>query len=348
MSIIENYISDKNVDIEPIFLAGNALDILKKMPNNCIDCCMTSPPYWGKRQYKNGGIGEEETYSEYIESILDICKEIYRVLKKTGSFWLNIGDSYLNKSLLNIPNRVAIKLADEQDWILRNTVIWNKVKGSPDNSKDKLRNIYEPIFHFVKDKKAYYYNIDEIRNNPQKAKMINGRVISATGVSGISYKRKIELSTALSEYEKENALKELNSILNQIAQGTLSDFRMVIKGNQRVTHSDSEKVSGRAKELNENGFYFLKYNPKGSKPSDLWDIIPEDSQGRKTHSAPYPKDLCKTPIILTCPTNGIVLDPFCGSGTTMAVAYEFGRKSIGLDISSVYTELASKRCINNE
>ena len=104
--------------------------------------------------------------------------------------------------------------------------------------------------------------------------------------------------------------KRLEMILEQVKSGEVSDFRMVINGSQRTTHSDSERVSGRARELHEKGFYFLKYNPKGSKPADIWDIIPEDTQGRQSHFAPYPEDLCRTPIILTCPQDGIVLDPF--------------------------------------
>ena len=77
------------------------------------------------------------------------------------------------------------------------------------------------------------------------------------------------------------AFHELEMILKQVKSDEVSDFRMVINGSQRTTHSDSERVSGRARELHEKGFYFLKYNPKGSKPSDIWDIIPEDTQGRQ-------------------------------------------------------------------
>lgn len=119
---------------------------------------------------------------------------------------------------------------------------------------------------------------------------------------------------------------------------------MVIKGAQRTTHSDSERVSGRAKELHEKGFYFLKYNPKGSKISDIWDIIPEDTQGRTSHFAPYPEDLCKTPIVLTCPRYGVVLDPFVGTGTSCCVAKQYSRKSIGIDIAEEYLQIAQERC----
>ena len=97
------------------------------------------------------------------------------------------------------------------------------------------------------------------------------------------------------------------------------------------------------KELKEKGFYFLFYNPKGTMPNDVWDIIPEDSQHRKMHFAPYPEELCVIPIKSTCPKDGVVLDPFSGTGTTMKVAYDLGRKSIGIDLSNEYIKLAEQR-----
>jgi site-specific DNA-methyltransferase (adenine-specific) len=94
----------------------------------------------------------------------------------------------------------------------------------------------------------------------------------------------------------------------------------------------------------EKGFYFLRYHPNGSKPKDVWDIMPEDTQGRGSHYAPYPEDLCRIPILATCPRQGVVLDPFCGTGTTMLVAFELGRKSVGIDIARGYVREAEARC----
>ena len=119
---------------------------------------------------------------------------------------------------------------------------------------------------------------------------------------------------------------------------------MIIRGQQRATHSDSEHVSGRARELAEKGYYFLRYHPDGSKPSDVWDILPEDTQKRSGHFAPYPEDLRKLPILATCPRQGVVLDPFCGTGTTMLAALRLGRKSIGIELSKEYLHIAERRC----
>ncbi len=351
MTVENNFINDigtvkdylTSSDTVPLFLQSDTCALLKLFPDNCIDCVITSPPYWGQRSYINGGIGLEKNWEDYIKNLLAIFSEIKRILKDNGSFWLNIGDAYQRKSMIGIPWRIALAMTDRQGWLLRNSVIWNKVKGAPDNVKDKLRNIYETVFHFVKTER-YFYDVDAIRSKPRQAKVVNGSVVSATGVSGVRYRRQIELSTALSNSEQANALKALNQMLEEVRLGKISDFRMIIRGQQRTTHSDSAKVSGRARELAERGFYFLKYHPNGSKPSDVWDIIPEDTQKRKLHFAPYPEDLCKIPILATCPKAGVVLDPFTGTGTTNLVAFQLERRSIGIDISDEYIAAARKRC----
>ena len=341
---VANYRSDKS--LSPLFLEGDAFAVLRDIPTESIDCVMTSPPYWGKREYENGGIGLEHDYRDFVKHLAAISFEVKRVLKSEGSFWLNIGDSYENKGLVGVPWRVAFELTDRQGWLLRNSVIWNKVKSGMDNTKDRLGNVHENIFHFVKQAKGYYYDADAIRSRPRTARVVKGAVISATGVSGVRYKRQIELSTDLTSKQKANALKELESMLADIGVGKVSDFRMVIRAQQRTTHSDSEKLSGRAKELRDKGFYFLRYHPNGSKPTDVWDIIPEDTQKRASHFAPYPMDLCRIPILATCPQDGVVLDPFCGTGTTLLAALSLDRKSVGIDISRQYLEFAEERCGN--
>ena len=337
----ESYLREHR--LQPLLMLGDAREVLGQLPDSCVDFAMTSPPYWGKREYESGGIGLESDYREFVHHLAEVFLELKRVLKPEGSFWLNIGDTYQNKSLVGVPWRIAFELTDNQGWILRNSVIWNKVKSGMDNTTDRLGNVHELVFHFVKQPK-YYYKADAIRSKPREARIVNGAVVSATGVSGVRYKRQLELSTALSKEEKSEAFIALNKMLADVAAGRISDFRMIIRGQQRVTHSDSEKVSGRAKELRDKGFYFLRYHPNGSKPSDVWDIIPEDTQHRQTHFAPYPIDLCHIPILATCPESGVVLDPFCGTGTTLSAARNLGRASLGIDVSRHYLELAQDRC----
>lgn len=327
----------------PLYVAGDALDVLRSLPADMFDCCITSPPYWGKREYGDGGIGLESRHSDFVDRLCAVCAEVKRVLKPTGSFWLNIGDTYHRKSLMGIPWRVALHMIDVQGWTLRNSVIWNKIKGGPDNTRDRLRNVHEDVFHFVKLRKGYYYDADAVRSRPKRTKVVNGAVVTASGVRGVRYKRQIELSTSLGDSEKRSAFVALDAMLALVANGKLADFRMIIRGQQRATHSDSASVSGRAKELRDRGFYFLKYHPNGSKPSDVWDILPEDTQRRRAHFAPFPEDLCKVPIHATSPPGGLVLDPFCGTGTTMLVASRLGRKSVGIDLCEDYLFLAEER-----
>lgn len=327
-----------------LLLAGDAAQVLGELPAASVDMVMTSPPYWKQRLYDGAGIGAEKTSAQYLDDLLAVTAQIKRVLAPHGSFWLNLGDTYERKSLAAIPWRAAIRMIDEQGWILRNDVVWSKLKGGMDTAPDRLASTHEMVFHFVKQTR-YHFHAQAIRATPRSARVVNGAVVTATGVSGVRYRRKIELSTELSVAEKAAASEALTQMLAAVEAGEYADFRMVIRGaGQRVTHSDRHTVSGRAKELRDNGYYFLKYHPDGAKPSDVWEIIPEDTQSRgQLHYAAYPVDLCRIPILATCPPGGIVLDPFVGTGTTLLAAQQLGRRGVGIDISQRYLQAAEQR-----
>jgi len=326
-----------------LLVAGEALETLRTLPAVSIDTVITSPPYWGQRRYADPtALGGEPTVREYVAALLPICAEIGRVLKPSGSFWLNLGDAYARKGLCGIPWRVALALQDEGGWLMRNEVIWHKLKGGPDNARDKLRNVHEHVFHFVRSPRPYY-DIDAIRNAPRATGVGAAGVVTATGVSGVRYRRQIQRSTALSLTERVAALAALDATLTRVAMGELFDFRMVIRGEQRVTHSASTAVSGRANELARAGFYILPYHRGGSKPGDVWEIVPEDAWRRDAHSAPFPEDLCTIPVLATCPLGGIVLDPFAGTGTAIVAAVRHGRRGIGIDLSAEYLQTARER-----
>jgi site-specific DNA-methyltransferase (adenine-specific) len=123
----------------------------------------------------------------------------------------------------------------------------------------------------------------------------------------------------------------------------IKDFRMVIRDEQRTTHGNTEDLSGRAREKAEKGFYFLRYNADGPMPENIWDIVPEDEHRDDSHCAVYPVDLCEIPIKASCPEDGIVLDPFAGTGTTVVAANKFDRRGIGIDASKEYLETAQER-----
>lgn len=329
-------------------VAGDSIEVLATLPDNSIDCVITSPPYWQQRIYEDYDgeitniIGAEKTPEEYVANLMNIIREIKRVLKPSGTFWLNIGDKFVNKCLMGMPWRVALAMEGE-GWILRSDIIWDQIKGTQ-SCKDRFRDIYEHIFQFVKNNK-YYFNAEPIRIVPEvdAHETSEGTIVSATGVSGKKYFRQIELSTVLTAEEKEKALHALNETLEEMRRGEVVDFRMTIRGEQRSFHSENSKVSGRAKELQEKGFYIMKMRKKGFLPSDIWRIVPEDKWRKDAHCAVFPEELLKTPILSTCPVDGIVLDPFSGTGSTVSAAVKLGRKGIGIDLSEKYTEVAKTR-----
>jgi DNA modification methylase len=331
---------------------GDANILLDSFPENSVDCVITSPPYWNLREYTistqndETAIGLEDTLEEYLTKVCRIFSKIKRVLKPSGSLWLNIGDKYCNKRLIGLPWRVALGLQG-QGWILRNEVIWNQIKGSI-SCKDRLRMNRESLFHFVKQQK-YYYNWQDILVKPTKqASLKDGKVVSATGVSGIKYRQQIEHSSALTAKEKSEALHALENTLDGIREGKLIDFRMTIRGQQRILHGNSTRLSGRAKELKEKGFYIIQSQAIGHMPTDIWNIVPEDEWRTDTHCAVFPIELLETPIKATCPKDGILLDPFVGTGSTVVAGVKFGCRAIGIDVSIEYLALARQRVLNTQ
>lgn len=329
------------------FEVGDCVEILKKVPANSIDCVITSPPYWQQRIYEDYDgeiadvIGMEESPEKYIENIMTVTREVKRILKPSGTFWLNIGDKFWKKCLMGMPWRVALAMENE-GWILRSDIVWDQMKGTQ-SSKDRFRDIYEHVFQFVKSNR-YYFDADAVRIIPEKdAYEKNGEITSATGVTGKKYFAQIHNSTVLTETEKQNALNALNETLDEMKRGEVVDFRMTIRGEQRAYHSESKKISGRAKELHEKGFYIMKMRKSGFLPSNIWRIVPEDTWRKDTHCAVFPEELLRTPILSTCPAGGIVLDPFSGTGSTVDAAVRLGRRGIGIDLSHQYTEVAKKR-----
>lgn len=328
-------------------IKGDCREVLPCIPQESVDCVITSPPYWNQRDYhvehqeRHRLLGNEISHLDYVKNLVDIFAQVKRMLKSGGSLWLNLGDKYVNKNLMGLPWRVAIALQDD-GWILRNAVVWDQMKGTQ-SAGDRLRDIYEHVFHFVKQKK-YYYAADEIRIRPPvKASNRNGLIVSATGVSGKKYRQQIADSKELSSLEKKQALEALENVIEEMRKGEIVDFRMTIRGYQRTFHSDNGEVSGRAKELEAKGYFILKMGANGHLPSDIWRIVPEDKWRKDSHYAVFPEELLVTPIKATCPEDGIVLDPFCGTGSAPCTALKLGRRAVGIDISQRYLQIASDR-----
>lgn len=160
-------------------LVGHSLENLSNIPSESVDCIVTSPPYYGQRDYNvDGQIGNEKTPEEYIDNLTKIFSECKRILKDSGTLWLNLGDKYSNGNLLGMPWRVAIALQAD-GWILRNDIIWQKPNAMPHSAKNRLTPDHEYIFFFTKKSKGYFYDQDAIREQhvtfSKESKMKGGR-----------------------------------------------------------------------------------------------------------------------------------------------------------------------------
>lgn len=140
----------------------DVLEGLSKIKDNTIDCCVTSPPYYGLRDYNHDGqIGQEDSPEAFISRLVDVFREVKRVLKKDGTLWVNIGDSYANKNLIGVPWMLAFALRAD-GWCLRQEIIWSKPNPMPDPTKDRCTRSHEYIFMLSKSPK-YYYDHESIK-----------------------------------------------------------------------------------------------------------------------------------------------------------------------------------------
>lgn len=261
-----------------------------------------------KCQAWKGQYGLEVDYKQFIAHTLLWCREAWRVLKNNGIFWINIADSWASrgntyppKCKYLLPHRIAIALIEE-GWILRNDVIWAKNNAMPESCQDRFSKKYEYIFMFTK-KQKYYFDLDSVRE-PQKM----------FGNSGTRYYRE---KCKQKEYEKwyfeQRNKKGWHEHNDDLSKG-LGHQRRGIK-HKRLLH------------------------PKGKNVGDVWEI---NAQGIPfPHYAAFPEKLAKRMIKCSTKPGDIVLDPFCGSGTTLRVATKLQREGIGIDLG--YKDIQEKR-----
>ena len=292
-----------------IIHVGDNLFHLTNIPDNSVDMCVTSPPYYNLRDYKNSGqIGAENTVKDFVENLCKVFDEIHRILKPTGSCWVNIGDTYDKKRLLQVPSRFEIAMCD-RGWHLRNEIIWSKPNPQPISSKDRFWGNHEKFFWFVKDVKKYYFNRDAILV-PQ-AEISIRRMFSKNNID----KRK--------------------------------DFNASSKEGFAISSDSQDKHYARMREEMgiDKEFNYEELIKSGKCPTrpefDTWNVPSVTYKG--AHFAVYPPELIEKPILSCCPEQGIVIDPFMGSGTTGEVAKLNNRKYIGLELNPEYAILANER-----
>ena len=295
-------------DEQVTLLLGDALTQLRTLPDASIDCIVTSPPYFGLRDYGTPGqYGLEATPAAYVETMRALFAEARRVLADDGTLWLNLGDSYYSgkgeptqpdekntarrpgkrvldgpswglprKNLVGIPWRTAFALQDD-GWILRNEIIWHKPNAMPESIADRMSTRHEHLFLFAKQPR-YWFDLDAVRE----------------------------------------------------------------------PHAAPERKAGarafRARDMNHQRTATGVYtgpDARGRNPGDIWEIATRPYPA--AHFAVFPIGLPIRCIKAGCKPGGIVLDPFSGSGTTGAAARQLGRKYIGIDLNPAYHDLAKER-----
>ena len=318
----------------PHLIQGDAATVMQRIEDESIDCIVTTPPYWRRRNQGTESITATNA-GDFVEQILKTMEEAKRVLRPRGSLWLNMGDDTTGGFVQGIPWRVVLAMIDRQGWKLVNEVVWNKTTTSPQGSRDHLRKIHEFMFHLVKND-DFYYNDDELRRTwALLVKNDMQQSGSKRNVTGERYMKKIMETDALTPQEKNNAKRELNNALRRLNAGDINDLRLFLR-ESRDQAMDGNTPKARA--INNKGFYIQTHSVQGTIPGDVWEIAVQRSGIE--HYSVAPDTLYRLPMIASCPHGGIVLDPYCGTGTSCRIAYEMNLRSIGIDINPDYVKQA--------
>ena len=291
-------------------VTGDALEILRTLPDEIVQTCVTSPPYYGLRDYGvEGQIGHEETPDDYIARLVEVFREVRRVLRKDGTLWVNIGDSYANdqkwgghssgkhqkalhtidrplrytglpgKNLIGIPWMLAFALRSD-GYYLRSDIIWYKPSCLPESVEDRPTKAHEYLFLLSKSAN-YYYNADAIRE-PHKMESIERTKHSWNG----------------------NRERDFTGSAQTL------DFKEMC-------------------------------HPLGRNKRTVWIVNPKPYPD--AHFATFPPKLIIPCILAGSHPGDLVMDPFMGAGTTALVALRYGRTYTGIELNSAYVQLANKR-----
>ena len=304
--------------MRPEVLEGDVREVLKTLDDESVQCGVTSPPYWGLRDYGvDDQLGLEPTPEEFVENMVGVFQEVKRVLRKDGTVWLNLGDSYSshkdcksppqtisnnnqheiekgksvtrdtkklkeaglkNKDLVGIPWRVAFALQAD-GWYLRSDIIWNKPNPMPESVTDRPTKSHEYIFLLTKSPK-YYYDHEAIKE--KGSGRIPGNKVPQKGAGMVGF---------------------------EIRDGLL-------EAQQKPQDSRNKR--------------------------SVWKITTKPY--KEAHFATFPEELPETCIKAGTQKGDVVLDIFAGSGTTLRVASKLGRKGIGIELNPEYIKILKKRC----
>lgn len=339
-------------------LEGDVTAVLRTLPDNSVDCCVTSPPYWGLRDYGVvGQLGMERSLGEHLAVMVGVFGEVHRVLKKTGSLWLNYGDCYATspngrsaaatkaagkddrtfrdkpfstigghlkpKDLCMIPNRLAIAL-QEAGWWVRSEIIWGKNNPMPDSSgKYRPSTAHEKIFLLSKTGKMFYDSSAVALPCSENTHLRVSQDVANQKGSDRAYaggKTNGPMRAVVNKNLARPKVAEASSGVRANAS-----FEDAISGSLRLTR------------------YLRNYEPP--PPFQVWEMSTQSF--KDAHFATFPTLLPERCILAGCPAGGTVLDIFGGAGTTGLVADRLQRDAILIELNPDYAEMARRRIVGD-
>lgn len=290
-----------------MILGGDCLEVLKTLPDNYIQTCITSPPYWGLRDYGHAGqLGQETTIEQYVARIVEVFREVRRVLKDDGTLWLNLGDSYAGspgspvsglkaKDLVGVPWRIAFALRAD-GWFLRQDIVWAKSNPMPESVVDRCTKAHEYIFLMSKSPR-YYFDHEAIKEPAICGAKGSQFHTGKAGLHQLGRAQKVRPSKKKGEFQAKG-----EPLPGQLPFRAIRDMR-----NKR----------------------------------SVWHVSTKPYKG--AHFATFPPDLIEPCVLAGAAPGEIVLDPFFGAGTTGLVALKNNRRYVGIEINPEYIALAEKR-----
>lgn len=330
-------------------LVGDVRERLREIPTDSIHCCVTSPPYWGLRDYETEGqIGLESSPEEFIAVMVAVFEEVRRVLRPDGTCWVNMGDSYVTsggaptttvkprapagwtnraqnfrtkaggslkpKDLCMMPHRLAIALQDAGWWV-RQDIVWHKPNPMPESIKDRCTKAHEYIFLLTKSER-YFYDAEAIKEQ-------------AVGDTEHPRNRFDTKDYAVPGQKPQKRLAR------GVGFGHGTDARERARGRVTVKVPDGwDRSAGQ-------GEYQTMVDTGTRNRRSVWTMATHSF--KEAHFATFPPELPETCIKAGCPPGGTVLDPFLGSGTTLMVADRLQRNGIGIELNPIYAEMARQR-----
>ena len=329
---------------------GDARNVSKLIELKSVDLIVTSPPYWKKRDYGVvGQIGQEDSPQAYVSAMMDVMKDWKKVLRDTGSIFLNVGDTYHNSSLAGIPGRLEAAAVDD-GWIIRNRIIWAKNTGMPDSAKNRLVSRHEYIIHFVK-KRNYYYDLlayaQRFGNGSNPGDIWNVGLNRDTGRHLAPFPEELverAITLACPHSVCTACRQPVERIVSKTAQLDIArpQARRAMEIAEEFKLSADHIKAIQATGISDAGKAQIYQNGTGKNSEEVKRLAAEAKAalGGYFREFTFAKRITTGWTTCNCGKKtapGVILDPFMGTGTSIDVAEKMGRSAYGIDLHELGT-----------